>query len=49
MVELATATDKAGKAIAEGKAQLHKNLEKVKRCRCFSAPSVIDLLLVWWW
>ncbi|CAM9162262.1 unnamed protein product, partial [Hapterophycus canaliculatus] len=31
MVELATATDKAGKAIAEGKAQLHKNLEKAKR------------------
>ncbi|CAM9985812.1 unnamed protein product [Scytosiphon promiscuus] len=31
MVELATATDKAGKAIAEGKAQLHKNLDKAKR------------------
>eukprot|EP00752_Nemacystus_decipiens_P012854 g11381.t1 len=31
MVELATATEKAGKAIAEGKAQLQKNIEKAKR------------------
>ena len=29
MVELATATDKAGKAIAEGKTQLQKTVEKV--------------------
>lgn len=30
MVELATATEKAGKAIAEGKTQLQKAVEKVK-------------------
>ena len=29
MGELGTAVDKAGKAIAEGKAQLKKNVEKV--------------------
>lgn len=30
MVELATATDKAGKAIAEGKTQLQKTVEMVR-------------------
>lgn len=32
MVELATATEKAGKAIAEGKTQLQKTVEKVITC-----------------
>lgn len=32
MAEVATATDKAGKAIADGQAQLQKEAEKVRTC-----------------